>query len=465
MAAPQFSIDGAQRRDPMRDYFVGATHRKDALCGGLWDKLRDQLDGRPAIDAPLPPRPAPRFLAAAGLTLTEAPASLSTILAYTLGVTRWEPLNPNAEHRPCPSPGSRFTVEATLSVAARNGLATWRHLPHDQLLVRVPDPRQSGLPEDCVEIALTCDLSRCASPYGDLAYCLATIELGAIVAQFALIAGEFELRVEHVRAVAATPRLTAHVIAPEIAAWLRETPPAPVAALEEHYPRFQIATFPLLGAMLSSGIPATARPKPFANGLAAKWPGDVFGATARRSSGLQLQGGSRAKASPDIEMLTAWLDPFATAHASFAGIERHGVRVDVLLPGIEPLEHPDPRRLADGSTLFVAAAAGADRAWGYLAPPEATIVTVSVEYRRYVDEFGDEALFHMHLAAGIASQMIGLASAAAGLACRPMRSFDHATVDATLPIDNWSVLQLVIWTDEAVNLAFRMTDPPGGPRP
>lgn len=447
----------------MRDYFVGTTHRKDALCGGLWDKLRDQLDGRPAIDAPLPPRPAPRVLTAAGLALTEAPASLSTILAYTLGITRWEPLNPNAEHRACPSPGSRFTVEATLSVAARNGLATWRHVPRDQLLVRVPDQRQSDLSEDCVEIALTCDLSRCASPYGDLAYCLATIELGAIVAQLALIAGEFELRLDHVRAVAATPRFTGHVIAPEIAGWLRETPPAAMTVFEEHYPRFQIGNFPLLRAMLSSGIPATAKPKPFANGLAAKWPGDVFAATARRSSGLQLQGGSRAKAPPDSGRLTAWLDPFATAHASFAGLERHGVRVDVLLPETETLERP--WCLADGSTLFVAAAAGADRAWGYFAPPGATIVTVSAEYRRYAEEFGDEALFHMHLATGIVSQMIGLASAGTGLACRPMRSFNHAAVDAMLPIDNWSVLQLVIWADEAVNPAFRLTDPPGCPRP
>jgi hypothetical protein len=459
MAAAQFSIDGAGRRDPMRDYFVGTTHRKDTLCGGLWDKLRDQLDGRPAIDAPLPARATPRTLTAAGLTLTEAPASLSTILAYTLGVTRWEPLNPNAEHRPCPSPGSRFTVEATLSVADPDGRATWRYLPHDHLLVRVPDQKQSGLPEDCVEISLTCDLSRCASPYGDLAYCLATIELGAIVAQLVLIAGEFELRLDPVRVVAATPRFTAHVIAPEIAGWLRETPPAHMAVLEEHYPRFQIGNFPLLRAMLSSGIPATAKPKPFANGLAAKWPGDVFGATARRSSGLQLQGGSRAKAPPHIGRLTAWLDPFATAHASFAGLERHGVRVDVLLPGSEPLERAGPWRLANGSALFIAPAVDADRAWGYFAPPNAMIVTVSVEYCRYVEEFGDEALFHLHLAAGIVSQMIGLASAATGLACRPMRSFDHAAVDATLPIDNWSVLQLVIWADEAVNPAFRTINP------
>jgi hypothetical protein len=459
MVAAQFSIDGAGRRDPMRDYFVGTTHRKDALCGGLWDKLRDQLDGRPAIDAAPPARAMPRTLTAAGLTLTEAPASLSTILAYTLGVTRWEPLNPNAEHRPCPSPGSRFTVEATLSVADPDGRATWRYLPHDHLLVRVPDQRQSDLPGNCVEISLTCNLSRCASPYGDLAYCLATIELGAIVAQLVLIAGEFELRLDPVRIVAAASRLTARVLAPAIAAWLRDTPSAPVALLDERYPRFQIGDFPLLGAMLSSAMPATAGPGPFANGLAAKWPGDVFAAAARRSSGLQLQGGSRAKDSPDLGLLTKWFDLFAAAQESFAGLERHGLRVDVLLPAGEPLDRLDPWRLANGSALYVAPAADADRAWGYFAPPNATIVTVSAEYCRYVEEFGDEALFHLHLAAGIVSQMIGLASAATGLACRPMRSFDHAAVDATLPIDNWSVLQLVIWADEAVNPAFRTIDP------
>lgn len=476
MAAAQFSVAGAERRDPMRDYLVGSTHRKDALVGELWNRLRDQITGRAATDASVAASRQPLALTGSGFTLVSDPSAgaraLSGLLAHALGVLRWEPLNPNPEHRPCPSPGSRFPVYATVSVRNRGELEVYRYMPRDHALIRVSEHSEADLPMDSIEIALFCDLAKCASPYGELSYCLATLELGAVLAQLVLVAREFDLRLDRIRVAvgsgadrpAAMPRLTTILVAPEIATWIRETDPALLTVLDERYPPVSLGDFPLLDAMLSACAPLTG----VCAGLTARWPGSapgsVFLAGARRSSGLQLQGTSHPTVLFDRDRLTAWLDLVAAVYASFTGLTQHGVRVDILPPETEHVERADQRRLSEGSALFVSADASGNRAWGYFAPLGAAIVTLSAEYRRYVETFGENALFHMHLAAGIASQVVGLASAAMGLVCRPMRSFDHAAVDATLPIDNWSVLQLVVWADVAVNPAFPTATAAGASR-
>lgn len=409
----------------MRDYLLGTTHRKDALRGELWDRLRGLLYARPA-EASQSLRPAFRTITTTGPDLATAP-TLSALLRHTLGILRWEPLNPNAEHRAHASPGSRFTVDATLSVRGAGETVTYRYMPRDHALARALD-RQRPVSENSVVITLSCDLSRCAAPYGELAYCLAALELGSVLAQLALVAGSFGLRLDQIVLDGEGSRVTAMLDAPAIATWLRETPTHSATILAQDYPPLALDEMPLLAAALRTHFPAMTVER-----LAAQWPASapctLFDATQRRSSGLRLDGG--ASAAPDDTRLARWRDLATEAVESFTGLERHGVRIDILPP-------PDTQA----------------RALGYVAPPDAAIVTLSVDYYQYLRRFGDGAVFHMHLAVGIASQAIGLASAAMGFACRPMRSFDHAAADAMLPIEHWSVLQLVVWQDAAVNPGF-----------
>ncbi|MDV3456054.1 hypothetical protein RZN05_03600 [Sphingomonas sp. HF-S4] len=409
----------------MRDHLLGTTHRKDALRGELWDRLRGQLYARPAETSPAP-RPAFRTVATAGPDL-EATPSLSSLLRHALGILRWEPLNPNAEHRAHASPGSRFTVDAMLSVRGAGETVTYRYMPRDHALVRVLD-RQRPVSEGSVAITLSCDLARCATPYGELAYCLGVLELGSVLAQLALVAGSLGLPLDRVILDGEGPRVTAMLGAPEIAIWLRDAADHPRTVLTQDYPPLALGEMPLLAATLRTHFPAMT-----VEHLTACWPANapctLFDATRRRSSGLRLDGG--ASATPDSTRLARWRDLATATVESFAGLERHSVCVDILMP-------PDAQA----------------RAWGYAAPPGAAVVTLSADLDHYLRRFGDGAVFHMHLAVGIASQAIALASAAMGFACRPMRSFDHAAADAMLPIEHWSVLQLVVWQDAAVNPGF-----------
>jgi hypothetical protein len=319
-----------------------------------------------------------------------------------------------------------------------------------------------------VAISLASNLSRCASPYGDLSYCLSTIEAGAILAQLVLVLGEFELRLHEVElflpdsAGDAVPGLTLHLPAPAIADWLRQERPTDIAVLEEAYPRFQRADHPLLDALLARSTAAGLACDPFPGGLAAAYPADaaatLLEATATRSSGLDMMAGLTVNRAPDRLSLARMLEAASAMHASFAGLERHGIRLDVILSEAVAAALPADWRLAPGSDLSIRALPqGSELAAGYIHPPGAAVATISANYRDYLNRFGTLALFNMYLAAGIAAQIVCLASASAGLACRPMRSFDHAAADALLPIDQWSVLQLVIYSDRTSNPAFAVT--------
>lgn len=480
MPAAQFPVILAGPFAETRDYLVGSTYRKEVLEGALWRRLRGQLLGLPVADDGTGKRSRLAIRSCRGLALRRAHrredepgaqgrrdggAMLSTILSYTLGAVRWEPVNPISEHRPCPSPGGRFTVGAVLSFEAEGGVASYRYQPRDHILVAVDSRPGLQVEPETVAITLSGDLSRCASPYGDLAYCLSTIEAGAVLAQMALVLGTFGLRVGRTEFSAPlsgddrVPGLTLHVPAPAIAEWLRTATPAKLAFAEEIYPAFGSADHPVLDALLSRAGSAQACSDVFAGGIAAAWPANaactLFEATAARSSGLDMAAGSAANQAPDQTSVSTLLEAATALHASFAGLERHGIGLTASLSETVAVEPPAHWRLAPGSTLSVEVIPrGADRAWGHVHPPGAVIATISADYRAYLARFGALALHNMYLATGIAAQTVCLASANAGLVCRPMRSFDHTAADALLPIDHWSVLQLVIYADRTGAPAF-----------
>ena len=483
MPAAQLSVAEQRGDDPARDFLVGSTYRKDVLRGALWKMLRDQLAGAPA-EKPGPtasPTLETRDGQAIGLgapfgwsrspgfdpSALDSRAALSTILAYSFGVLRWEPLNPNPEHRACPSPGSRFTVDASLFFESRHGASCYRYLVREHALFAMADSTGAArASQDALRISLTCDPARCASPYGDLAYCLSAIELGANLSQFLLILGLFGLRLDDVRLHAAdraddravVPGLSASIAAPEIAGWLRQAWPERRVFAAREYPPIERGAFPLLDAVIDNAANAAEAP-PFPGGLAAgPWRGnpiELLRASAARSSGLDLQAPPSVNRAPGGSRTVQLLDKVAELRGSFTGVARHRVHAHVTLPQHLRVAIRDCRRSADNATLSLGKSTGGRGSGGDdVYPPDAIVVTLSADYPAYVARFGELALFHMYLAAGIDAQSFCLAAATVGLACRPMRSFDHAAADAALPIDYWSTLQLVIYADDAVNPAF-----------
>ena len=466
----------------MRDYFLGSTYRKDVLQGALWQDLRHQLTGV-AVGTPGPVDPAALKTREGEVIGLEAPfpcfrapdfdpsvlgpqAALSTILAYAFGVMRWEPLNPNPEHRTCPSPGSRFTIDANLSVESGRGQANYRYLARDHALLVEAGRTASALASDEIHISLACVPARCASPYGDLAYCLTAIELGANLSQLLLILGMFGLRLDDVRLhgacqseeFAAAPGLSGRITAPAIADWLRHVEPEQRLFVDQEYPPIKRGAFPLFDALID-GVTIPAGMQPFPGGMAAGPKGgeraDLLMASATRSSGLNLQAAASVNRPPRKSSAVRLLDRVAALRGSFTGVERHAVRADVTSAEHARAALSGRWEAGDGSTLSVNASAGDGKRGGDDAYPSgAIVVTISADYQTYVARFGGLALFHIYLAAGIDAQLFCLASAMVGLVCRPMRSFDHATADAALPIEYWSVLQLVIYADGAINPAF-----------
>ena len=467
----------------MRNYLLGTTHRKDVLEGALWRRLRGQLaslDEDPIEDA----MPADYVLReGAGLVLPYGPlpphaetgaadagAVLGAILRYTAGIMRWEPLNPNSEHRACPSPGNRFTVDVEIACRGDAGARRFRYLPREDALVRIDDRDDDECPTpNVVTIALRADLTRCASPYGDLAYCLATIELGATLAQLALVLGIAGFALETVRSVAhgnptGGPVLVARLCAPAIAVWLGRARTMPMRFVDVMRPANEVVGGRLLRdlrRLVSRGVSAAHI---FPRGLSAD-PSDVAGltrATASRSSGLDLHGTSEGR--PDVEQVAAMLDAACALHDAFAGIEALPVRLDVRMDKHLAESIEGDRSRAFASWLHVEHTRD-HRPPGYPHPAGAVIVSVSADLRDYAARLAAGAVFGMHVAAGMATQIVGIAAAAAGLACRPMRSFDHAAADAALPIDCWSMIQLVVYADRMPNPAFAVSGASWAGRP
>lgn len=476
MLAAQFPVT-ATTGDAVSNYLVGSTHRKDLLDGALWHRLRDQLHARTA-EQPIPAETrAPSGRSGKGLPLGpgaslmgegSARETLAAILGYSLGLMRWEPLNPNPEHRACPSPGSRFTVDALVSCQSDAGPITYRYLPREDALILEPAAAGAALEPGVVGIALRCDLARCASPYGDLAFCLTSIELGAVVAQLVLVLGTMGLGLDEVHAsmhagLAGGPGLVARVRAPGIAAWLGSADARSMRWLHDISPTGVVGGC-LLHDLLASMPSGQASPPLFPDGLCAgrNDAETLLRATTTRSSGLDLL--SEASGTPAQTQVIAMLDMVAVLHGSFRGLAQLPVRIEVAAAGEVTPVSADRWRLAAGSRLELSRQRDSGLARGYAHPAGALIATVSANVSDYTKRLGADALFGMYLAAGIATQVVCLAAASVGLVCRPMRSFDHAAADAGLAIDCWSVVQLVAYGEAVGNPAFAIGGVPWAAR-
>ena len=457
---------------PLRDYLLGTTHRKDALEGVLWEKLRRQLTGRDdgteqetgrTAEPPhegrgivLPPARSQRGARCENL---DAAADLGLILRDAAGIVRWEPVNPNAEHRTCPSPGNRFTVDVEVACRGGEGVQWFRYLPRNRMLAEMTGCGEPhSLERHDLVIVLRGHVDRCAQPYGDLALCLATIEIGAMLAQLALALGSTGLGAESVRFVShgsgLDPVLYARVRAPELAGWLARAPSVPVCFAEPVRRRPDEIGGRLLRDLRTFVSSHAPELELFPHGLTVSDCGTLLRATFVRSSGLDLN--AVAEGRPDGARLTALLDTICRLHSAFQGLTMLPFRLDVRLD--TPLENAGWEGPAEDTPawLHVDSASDPGGSTGYAYPGGAVIMTVSADLRDYVARTGAIFISAMHLAAGIATQIVCIAAAQAGLACRPMRSFDHAAADALLPIDCWSLIQLVVYDDRAPNPAFAL---------
>lgn len=454
---------------PLRDFLVGTTHRKDALDGLLWRKLRHQLAGRDGgtdedADSVVEVRREaqgiilPPMWRLSGFESTStAAADLASLLQKVAGVVRWEPINPNAEHRACPSPGNRFTVDVEIACRRGDESRWFRYLPREEMLTAMAGCGDAlSIGTDDFAIVLHGQVARCAEPYGDLALCLTTIEMGAMLAQLALALGSAGLGAESIQFVSlervTDPVLFVRVRAPAMANWLAHAITAPVRLSETmHQPQREVGGHLLRDFRSYVGGGVLCR-ELFPQGLKLSDCGTLLNATSIRTSGLDLKGVDEGK--PDRAQLIALLDAICRLHSAFGGLGMLPFRLDVQMNDtLAATERESVARHAS-SWLHLAPGIHVDRATQYPYPRGAVILTVSVDLDNYAERLGAASITAMHLAAGIATQIICIAAADSGLACRPLRSFDHAVADAALPIAFWSLIQLVVYVERAPNLAF-----------
>lgn len=346
-------------------------------------------------------------------------AALARALTAALAPRRWEPWNTYNDHRGYPSPRCAYLTDAAL----RLGGERWPIDPVRLVLEgRRPLPDLSATASAAVE--LTVAPHRLPEGYGALREALALLEAG---------------------------HLSSALVEAGCAAGL----------VGQAAPR---------GAGGGSGVAAEVT---FRQGAAASWPWRQV--VAARSGALAPRGLSADPRPLPPGMLRRVIEDSRPPAGSLAGRPGGGgLRHRLAVRGVS-----DARdglyELVEGAPALIRPGRATDRiqsAFGF-SRAEVDVAGMNVVWAVTADvdgavrEHGADAYRDALLAAGAAAQHVCSAAAAAGLFCRPVRSFDEPTAEAAMLAGAGEdiVYMLLIGRPRALDFAYDLTDPGDFPWP
>jgi hypothetical protein len=454
--------------DPIRDYIVSTTYRKEEQEGEKWSRP----PARSSVVASAPGRETSR--AVREVCRLEAPwcdlrtiwklgdpnwnaaEALAGLLWFVGGKIRWEPLNGGSLHRTSPSGGGRFGTG--LYVLGRRGgvPAAWRWQDGGLIDLLVRPPSDLLPPSDCVSILLMSDLGRLTREYGAFSACLSSLDCGFMLHQILLAASvagfpaSVDVSLGGERVVAGLglqiDQMPLAMITIEKAGdALDRYPSRSWACPEPPTPLLPDALQRLLGARSTECSQARS------DRVGARWIGggsvldDLIADSHHRTSGLSM--GARPPGRFGIEdlhrLMLIWkrMPVFSGA----MGLERHGIAVAFQLSDASD-DASSVYRCSAGHGMSISdlevcahrAKSSAD------APSPALLVTLGC------DDLAEGRVtagstIRSHIAVGMVAQSLSLAVTRAGLCARPLKSYADQVADEVFDLSTRAVLQL--WCD------------------
>jgi hypothetical protein len=500
--------------DNVRDYLVLCSYRRDALKGPLWEgtqnpaavmpapsnseyRIADKyaLENRPrkvrdgrlvSLDTDLPAKICAMKDLMSGEPVVSALTDrqkLSALTKLSAGALRWEPLNERAQHRGIPSPRSLYNAELRIAIpsACGNDEMVYRYLPDHHALEEVARNSPSIVSNGTLAFAIVGQMARSVYPYGEFCLSIVLPEAGLLSAQLGVLC----------KALGWVGRTRASIDAKtvgkglglshwgEIPLAVVETDAIPDFGMDEATPALisdielqasLLDLYPFLRRVVSDTVsdrvPGSDQRAPACRNCSPAPPAvpnadDIVDVVWRRNSGAGVGALVSAGKNFGRDALMDILMDWRCLYWANAESELKDIGLSTYLSLLAEGQ--------DGGLYSFDLGTGTitQRSVENLAAHFSRNTGVTVNYREvclvasitadFPDlfrSFGPRAYFLAQQAAGEIAQPLALACARANLFLRPIRAYSEREIDASLSLDDYTVLQLVAGYNRTANPAF-----------